>query len=145
MPMGRTPGRLSSSTRRHAISAQYADQGWGDLAIQSDRLATTNLKSSDAHQEQRGQLRSSIASSPSAPAATESFDATHVTSSSVKSRGTVSGTYPYFSKAAHMGFSTGGHVCLGISPGGPLQPVARFSCIGRPGGDTPPSPCQLPN
>ena len=51
---------------------------------------------------------SSVASAPSAPAPPESFDATHVTSSSVKSRGTVLGTSPYFSKAVHTGFSTGG-------------------------------------
>ena len=46
MPMGRTPGRLSSATRRHAISAGYAAQGGEELAIQSARLATTTLNSS---------------------------------------------------------------------------------------------------
>ena len=78
------------------------------MATHSDSLATTTLNSSDAHPKRRRQLRSSIASAPSTPAAPEIFDATHVTSYSVKLRGTVSGTSPYFSKAAHAGFSTSG-------------------------------------
>ena len=44
----------------------------------------------------------SIASTPIAPAAPERLDATHVTSSSDKSRGTVSGTSSYSSKTAQM-------------------------------------------
>ena len=115
------------------------------MAIQSASLVTTTLNCSGAHPKQRSQFLSSIASSPSAPAAPEIFDAIHVTSSSVKSRGTVLGTSPYSSKAVHMGFSTGGHACLDASPGGPLQPVARFWCIGHLGGYTPPPPCRLPD
>ena len=82
--------------------------GGGGLAIQSDILATTTLRSSDKHPKRGSQFLSSIASTPSASAAPESFDATQVTSSSVKSRGAVYGTSPYSSKAAHVGFSTGG-------------------------------------
>ena len=51
----------------------------------------------------------SIASAPSTPAALENFDATHVTSSYVESRGTVSDTSPYSSKSAHVGFFHGGY------------------------------------
>ena len=94
MPTGRTLGRLSSATRRHAKSAQYADHGGEELAIQSDSLETMNLNSSDAHPKRRNKFLSSIASAPSAPTAPESFDATHVTSSSVKSTSTTSGTSP---------------------------------------------------
>ena len=75
------------------------------MAIQSSRLATMTLSSSDSQPKRRSQFCISIASALSAPAAPESFDATHITASSVKSRGTVSGTSPYFSKAAHVGFS----------------------------------------
>ena len=108
MLTGHTPGRLSSTTRRHTISARYADQGGEELSTQSARLEMTTISSSDAHPKRRRQLRSSIASATSARAAPESFDATHVTSSSLKLRGTVYGTSPYSSKDAHMGFSTGG-------------------------------------
>ena len=79
------------------------------MDIQSDSLATTTFNSSDAHPKQRSQFLSSIASAPNAHAAPESFDATHVKSSFVKLRGTVSGNSPYSSKAVHAGFSTGGH------------------------------------
>ena len=78
------------------------------MAIQSASMATTTLNSSDAHPKQRSQFIRSIASAPNTPDAPESFDATHVTSSSVKSRGTVSSTSPYYSMAAHVGFFTGG-------------------------------------
>ena len=71
-------------------------------------MATITLNSSDAHPKQSSQLCSSIASTPIVPAAPESFYATHMTSSSVKLRGTVSGTSPYSSKAVHAGFSTWG-------------------------------------
>ena len=54
-------------------------------------------------------MRSSIASAPCTPDTPESFDATHVTSYYVKARGTVLGTSSYSSKAAHVGFSTGGN------------------------------------
>ena len=59
-------------------------------------------------------MRSSIASAPSTPAEPESFDADHITSSFVKSRGTVLGMSSYSLKAVHVGFSTGGvmHVRL---------------------------------
>ena len=87
------------------------------MAIQSASLETTTLISSNAHPKRRSQLRSSIASAPSAPAAPESFDATQVTSSSVKSRVNISNTSPYSSKALHAGFSTGGntHIRMLIS------------------------------
>ena len=62
--------------------------GW--LAIQSASLATTTLSFSDAHPNRRSQFLSSITSAPSAPSALEIFDAAHVASSFVKSRGTVS-------------------------------------------------------
>ena len=64
-------------------------------------MAMMTLNSSDAHPKQRIQLRSSIAFAPSAPAALESFDATHMTSSSVKYRGIVSSCSSYSSKAVH--------------------------------------------
>ena len=105
MPTGHTHRRLSSATSRYAISARYAAQGGEDLSIQSSNLAATTLSSSDAHPKQRSQFLSSIASAPSTPAAPESFHMTHVTSSSAKLRGTVSGTSPYSSKAAQAGFS----------------------------------------
>ena len=78
------------------------------MAIQSASLATITLSSSGAHPKRRSQFLSSIASTPSAPAALEIFYATHMTSSSVKYRGTVSGTFPYSSKAAQMDFLAGG-------------------------------------
>ena len=108
MPKGHTPGLLSSDTRQHAISARYAAQGGEELAIQSASLATTTLNSSDTHPKQRRQFLISIASAPSTPDALESFDATHVTSSYVKLRSTISGTSPYLPKATHMVFSTWG-------------------------------------
>ena len=108
MPTGRTPGCLLSATRCHAISARWAALEGEELAIQSACLATTTLKSSDAHPKRRSQLRSTIASAPNAPAAPESFDETYMTSSSVKSRGTVLCTSLYSSKDAHVGFSIGG-------------------------------------
>ena len=83
-------------------------RGGEELSIQAASMSTTTLNYSDAHPKRRSQFSSSIASAPSRCAATESFDATHVTSSSVKSRGTVSGTSLYFSKSAHVGFYTGG-------------------------------------
>ena len=115
------------------------------MAIQSSSLATITLSSSDAHLKRRSQFLSSIASAPSAPDAPESFDATHVTSSSVKSRDTVLGTSPYSLKAAHLGFSTGGPSCTDDSLGGTLKPVAQFLCIDHTVGDTLPPPCWLPN
>ena len=66
------------------------------------------MNSSDTHHKQRSQFLSSINSSPSAPAAPESLDATHVMLYSKKSRVIVSGTYLYSLMAAHVGFSTGG-------------------------------------
>ena len=66
------------------------------------------LNSYDEHPKQRSQFLSSIASDLSAPAAPESLDATHMTSSSKNSRGTVYSTSSYSSKAVHVGFSTGG-------------------------------------
>ena len=64
----------------------------------------------------------------------------------MKSRGTVSRTSSYSSKAAYLGFSTGGDsYILGASPRGPRQPVTRFLCISHPGGDTLPPPCWLPD
>ena len=70
-------------------------------------MATTTLSSSDAHPKLRSQLRSSIASATSAPATPESFDATHVTSSSVNSRGTVSGTSHTHRRLRTQGFPRG--------------------------------------
>ena len=102
------------------------------------------LSSSDAHQNQRIQFLSSISSATSAPVAPENLYATHVMSSSVKSRGAISGTSLYSLKAVHGGFSVGGLVCQVASPGEPLQPVAWSLCIGHPVEDTLPSPCHLP-
>ena len=65
-------------------------------------MAMTTLNSSDMHPKQRSQFISSIASDPSAPAASESFNATHVTSSSVKSSDTDYGTSPYSSNASQL-------------------------------------------
>ena len=83
-------------------------RGGEELSIQSASLSKTTLNSSDAHPKQRRQLRSSIDSAPSTPAALKSFDVNHVTSSSVKLKGTVYGTSSYSLKAVHVGFSTGG-------------------------------------
>ena len=92
-------------------------RGGEELAIQFSKLATTTLSSSDAHPKLSIQLFSSNAYAPSAPAARESFDATHLTSSSVKSRGAILGMSPYSSKAAQAGLSIGGHACTAASPG----------------------------
>ena len=116
MPKGSIPGHLLSATRQHAICAGNAAQGGEEFAIQSVRLETTTLSSSDAHLKQRNQFRSSIASAPSASAAPESFDVTHVTSSSMQSRGTISVTSSYYSKSAHVGFSTGGNTHVRVLP-----------------------------
>ena len=115
------------------------------MAIQSVILATTTFNSSDAHPKRRSQFRSSIASAPSLPAAQESFDATHITSSSVKSRGTMSVTSPYVLKAAHVGFLTGGTRIYGCFSQRTSATGPRFLCIGHPGGDTLPPPCWLPD
>ena len=68
----------------------------------------TTLKSSNAHLNQRSQFLSSISSDPIVPAVPESWYATHMKSSSKNTRGTVSSTFSYYSKAAHVGFSRGG-------------------------------------
>ena len=116
------------------------------MAIQPAILVTTTLISSEKDPEQRSQFISSIGSTPSAPAAPEIFDATHVTSSSVKSRGTVSGTSPYSLEALHtQGFPQGGLMCPCASPREPHHPFARSLCIGHPGGYTIPPPCWLPD
>ena len=60
----------------------------GALGAEAIELQNWLLCFGCVSEELRSQLRSSIASAPSAPAAPESFDAIHVTSSSVKSRGT---------------------------------------------------------
>ena len=79
-----------------------------DLAIQSASLAMVDLNSSDAQLKLRSQFLSSTDSAPSAPAAPESFYATHITSSSVKLRVTVYGNSSYSLKTAHVEFSMGG-------------------------------------
>ena len=73
------------------------------MAIQSASLAMTTLNSSNTHPKQKSQFCSSITSASSAPAAPESFDVTHVTSSFMKLRGTVSGTSPYTRGIFHRG------------------------------------------
>ena len=78
------------------------------VAIQSARSSSTTLNSYGAYPKQRSQFFSSIASAPRTPAAPEILDATHVMSSSEKSRSTVSGISLYYSKAVHVGFSTEG-------------------------------------
>ena len=145
MPTGRTPGLLSSATRRHSISAQWVAQGGEEVASQSSKLATTTLSSSKTHPKRRSQFRSSIASDPSAPAAPESFDATHVMSSSVKLRVTVSGTSSYSSKAAHVGFSTGDTHVRVFLPENLCNRLPGFWCIGLPEGDTLPPTDRLPD
>ena len=105
----------------------------------------TTLNSSDEHPNRKSQLLISIASTPSAPAAPESFDETHVTSSYMKSRGTVSGTSHTFQRMHTRVFPQGGHACPDAYPVEPLQPVARFFCISHPGGDTINPPCRLSN
>ena len=78
------------------------------MAIQLSILAATTLNSSDEHPKIRSQFHNSISSAPSALAVLEILDATHVTSSSVKLRSTVLGTYLYSLKALHVQFSKGG-------------------------------------
>ena len=77
-------------------------------------MATLNY--SNVHPKQMSQLLSSIASSPSIPPVLESDDMTHVMPSSVNSRGILLGTSSYSLKVLQMGFSTGGHACMGASP-----------------------------
>ena len=55
----------------------------------------------DGHSNRRRHFLISNASAPSEPAALESFDATHVTSSYKKYRGTIFGTYLYLSRVEH--------------------------------------------
>ena len=105
--MGRTPSLLSSATRRQDISLQCEAKGWKELSIQLSRLATMTLNSSDAQPKQMSQFLISIASTPSAHTVPESFDATHIMSSSVKSRGMILDTFSYSLKDAHVGFSAG--------------------------------------
>ena len=81
------------------------------------------LTSSNVHPKQLIQFLFSIASATSVPAVPESFDTTHVTSSPVKLRGSVLGNSSDSSKALQEGFLTGGLVCPGAFPGGPLKLV----------------------
>ena len=87
-------------------------QGRKYFYIQSLRLAMATLNSSNEHPNQRIQFLSSVDLDFSAPAAPESLDGTHMTSSSDKSMRTVYSTSLYSSKAAHVGFST---VCTRMS------------------------------
>ena len=88
--------------------------GGGGVVIQSERLATTIIKSSSAHSKRMSQLRISIASYFSAPSLPKSFNETHVTSSSVKLRGTILGMSLYSMNDAHAEFSTGGDLCVKV-------------------------------
>ena len=65
------------------------------ISTQTASQATNTLRSFDTHPKQTSQFWISIVSTPSVPAVTENFDVTHVMSSSVKSRGVVSGTPSY--------------------------------------------------
>ena len=76
--------------KRHQVTYHKCAIGGprgGGVSHRLASLVTTNLSSSDAHPKQRSPFRRSIASAPSTPAAPESFYATHVMSSSVKSMG----------------------------------------------------------
>ena len=104
----RTPGRLSRVTSLQAINDLYSTQGGDKFYSQSANPATSTQISMEAHTSQISQFLSSSASAPSAPTSHESFNATHVTSYSNNSRGTVSGTSLYLSKDEHRGSPTWG-------------------------------------
>ena len=127
----------------------YADQEVDEFTRKSDSPATSKRFSSKAHPNLRSQFLSLSASAPSAPDEPESSNATHVMTSSEKSRGTVSGTSSYLSKADHRGSPTwrilisgyffGGRLLLAFRslyrrpPGGCILLLHGFSNSTRPG------------
>ena len=72
---------------------------------QSAIFPTTDCITSDAHLKQMSQILRSIASATRSPAEPDILDATHLASSSEKSRGTVFGTSLYSLKEFHAGSS----------------------------------------
>ena len=119
------------------------------LSVQSTRSATITLSSSDTNLKRRSQFLSSIASAPRSSAAPESLDATHVTSSYKKSRSTISDTSSYSSKAAHVGFYTGGTRMSGCFSRRKSATGHPVFCADDPREKTPPPPppliCRWPN
>ena len=109
-PYGAHPQTLiqCNEATYHQSKVNRPGRGGGGLAIQFSRLVMTTLNSSVALPKRRSQFLISIASAPSAPAAPEILDATHVTSSYNNSRVTIFGTSSYSSTATHRGLSTGG-------------------------------------
>ena len=90
------------------------------------------------------QLRSSIASAPRDSAAPGIFDANHVTSSSVKTRGTISGASSYYLNPAHIGCSRGVTLMLGCF----YRRTSTTNCLvflKRPPIRRPLPPCRLPD
>ena len=103
------------------------------MAIQSTSPENLTRRSLEAHLNLRSQFFSMIAYSPSTPAASKIFDATHVMSSSEKLIVTVSSTSSYLSKEKNLGLpiwgiyvsgciswrmsATGLPVCVYTSPG----------------------------
>ena len=59
-------------------------------------------------------MHDSVSSAPSAPEALEIFDASHITSSSLKSRSAIFVISLYSSKLVHMGFSMRGFMHVGV-------------------------------
>ena len=109
------------------------------LSIQPDSLARTTLNSSNVHTKQTSQLRSWIASAPSDPVAPEIFDTTHATSYSVKLRGKILGTSSYYSKAAHVVFSTGS-TCISGCLSKRTSVICRSVLVHRSSGRIHPTP-----
>ena len=90
--------------------------GGGKFSIQSASPVTSTHRSSEVHPNLRIKFFSSSASNKNAPAAPESFDTTHVMSSSDNSRGTVSWTSSYLSKVYHLRSPTWGILISGCFP-----------------------------
>ena len=96
------------------------------MDIQSAILETKILNSSDAHPKLMSKLRSSIASTLSAPAEPESFDTNQVILFSIKSRGTVLDASSYSLKAAHVGVIFLEDLCNHHRREFPVLPYQKF-------------------
>ena len=108
MPTGRTPGFLSSATRRPWRIARYAAQGGEVLPSQSVHSNSSSLSSAEAFPCLSKALLSSAESTLLHPAAPVSFLATASTIAGLQSRGIGSGTSSNLLNASELGSERSG-------------------------------------